>query len=272
MNEVIQRFGPEQNLMGVLTPAVGAPRPLGIVLLNAGVLHRIGPGRLNVRIARHLAQHGYTTVRFDLSGLGDSRTPRAAAPHREQAVADIRAVMDDLERAQGLSSFALWGICSGAENGYATALRDDRVAGLFMLDGYAYPTMKGLAIDYAARLRALSFEKLERRLRRLLERPGPNRSDAAAWGVAPLSRPPRGGFAADMEVLVGRGVCVEMVFSTNSDYWYPAQMRDAFRRNGFMEHVSCHHAPDMNHLVTLRASQQRLLALVDDWVAAIRLR
>lgn len=271
MEEIVLRLGPEQNLVGVVTPALGPSRPLAVLMLNAGVIHRIGPARMSVKTARHLAQRGYTAVRFDLSGRGDSRAPRNAVPHREQAVDDTKSVMDHLEREHGLSAFALWGICSGAENAYATALRDDRVAGLFMFDGYGYPTLKARAIDYASRLRALSFAKIEGRLRRMLHgaTARANPGDAEREAEAPLSPPPRARFAADMDRLVDRGVRVAMVFSTNSDYWYPTQMRDAFRRYGFMRGVVCHHAPDINHLVTLLAAQQRVLALIDEWIASI---
>lgn len=270
MKEVALRLGAEQNLVGVMTSPEGARRPLAVLTLNAGVIHRIGPARMHVRLGRHLAQRGYTAVRFDLSGVGDSRAPRAAAPHREQAIADIRAVMDHLERTQGLRAFALWGICSGAENAYRATLRDERVAGVFMLDGYVYPTLKGLAIDLVSRLRVLSFAKVQRRLGGLVRsaaeggRPAPG-----AELEAPLSRPTRAQFAADIERLVERGVRVAMLFSTNSGHRYPGQMHDAFRRCRFMSHVVCHHAPELNHLLTLHAAQQRVLALADEWIDAI---
>ncbi len=75
MRETICNFGPKNSLFGILTTpdenvrVAGAPIAL---ILNAGIVHRIGPFRLHVDIARRLASKGYSTLRLDLSGLGDS--------------------------------------------------------------------------------------------------------------------------------------------------------------------------------------------------------
>jgi alpha-beta hydrolase superfamily lysophospholipase len=55
----------------------GAPT---IVLLNTADDHRVGPNRMWVTLARRWARLGYRSVRFDLSGLGDSGT--RASQHR----------------------------------------------------------------------------------------------------------------------------------------------------------------------------------------------
>jgi pimeloyl-ACP methyl ester carboxylesterase len=239
------------------------------------VVHRIGPHRNNVKLARHLAQQGYTAVRFDISGVGDSRPPRDAAPIRQQAVRDIQAVMDYVQRDHGLKAFALYGICSGAWNGYATALADDRVRGVFMVDGYTYPTLKRHLIQFAARVRALSPGRVPaavlRRARRvmstLLRRTNPQ--DSVPPPAAPSFKPTREQFAADMGALVDRGVRVAMLFTGSifETYSYAAQLRDGFRGHGFVQQVTCHHTPEIDHLVTPLSAQRRLLELVTDWVA-----
>ena len=260
-------LGPERNIVGVLTRPAGEPRRIGLLILNAGVVHRIGPHRLSVKLARHAAGSGYAALRFDLSGLGDSRAPRAGAPHTEQALADIRAVMDDIGRNHGIDAFALFGICSGAEHAYVTALADERVAAIFMVDGYVYPTLKGRLIDLARRLRGLSVARIARRLRRLfpgVAPPGTPRGEHVP--EPPLRPPPRARFAAGMQCLVDRGVDVAMLFSVNAQYTYVGEMRDAFGRYGFMTRVACHHAPDMDHVITPLAAQDRFLCLIDEWL------
>ena len=49
-------FGPEQGLVGVLaSPPGGSDARVGCLLLNVGVNHRIGPRRINVKLARRFA-------------------------------------------------------------------------------------------------------------------------------------------------------------------------------------------------------------------------
>ena len=119
-----------------------SPRVLAALLFNAGVVPRIGPNRLNVRIARALAARGIPALRFDLSGRGDSAPARGMESYEQQAVADIRAAMNLLSERTGVSRFALMGICSGAENAFHAALADERVVGVTLMDSYHYPTLR----------------------------------------------------------------------------------------------------------------------------------
>ena len=59
MHELAVSFGPLKHLSGTLAlPDELAPAGVGFVMLNAGVVHRIGPHRFNVRLARRLADQG----------------------------------------------------------------------------------------------------------------------------------------------------------------------------------------------------------------------
>ena len=68
------RMGDDSSLVGIVTgPAPGTDdqgKP-AFVMLNSGILHRVGSCRLNVRMARALSAHGFTSLRFDFSGVGD---------------------------------------------------------------------------------------------------------------------------------------------------------------------------------------------------------
>jgi hypothetical protein len=276
MNEIALALGTDRHLVGVLTPPIGPRRPLAVVLLNAGVVHRIGPHRNSVKLARHLASQGYTALRFDVSGIGDSRMPRDGAPMREQILRDVRTALDHLQSQYGLQAFALYGICAGARMAYEAALADARVAGIFMLDGFAYPTWKARRVRYAARLRALTPQRVPAVVWRHLSgslTAGLRRSVAddgkPRLPTPPSSQPTRKQFAADMQAMVNRGLHVAMMYSGSvfGEYSYPAQLQDAFASHDFVAHIVCHHAPDIDHLVTSLASQRRLLELVDAWVA-----
>ena len=74
MNEQALSLGPNHSIVGILTspPRGVARKGIAVLLLNAGLIHHVGPNRLYVRLARVLASMGFSTVRFDFSGIGDS--------------------------------------------------------------------------------------------------------------------------------------------------------------------------------------------------------
>ncbi len=147
-------FGANNGLVGTLAlpdAPGGGVAGIGLLLFNAGIIHRIGPHRLNVRVARQLAACGIASIRFDLAGHGDSVRPSGDQSFEAQAVIDIRSAMDALGAAANLQRFAIFGFCSGAYHGFATALVDERVAGILMLDAYRYPTLKTHLYRYWAR-------------------------------------------------------------------------------------------------------------------------
>lgn len=143
---------------------------MGVVLLNVGIIHRMGPHRFNAKLARALAREGWATLRMDLSGQGDSGTPDEALPYEQQAVTDLQATMDHFQRLCKVEKFAIAGICSGAYNGLAAALADHRVAALWMLDGYAYPTARTRWNRYTGQLREAPLRALRSWTRKLVRR------------------------------------------------------------------------------------------------------
>src|SRR5262249_43385203 len=115
MKEFPILFGPEDApLMGmVTTPAEGGTAPVGCLMLNMGAGYRIGPRRINVKLARLLAGQGIPSLRMDLAGLGDSSAPKGPARFTQQAVADLQAAMKLLETTLGIQRFIVIGLCSG---------------------------------------------------------------------------------------------------------------------------------------------------------------
>ena len=137
VNERAVVFGANQSLIGIVTPgastALTAER-LGAIVLNAGFVHRIGPSRMGVRLARQLASDGLLTVRFDLSGIGDSAPRRDGRTFHDGAVRDTREVMNDLQSSEGIDRFVLLGLCSGADISFRTVLQDQRVTGAVLIN------------------------------------------------------------------------------------------------------------------------------------------
>ena len=135
MKERAVRCGPQGNLIGIVTPPAGdAPARAGFVFLNAGVVHHVGPNRMYVIAARRLAERGFLSVRFDLSGLGDSSSRRDATAFEQATALDISDVLSAVQRDYGTNRFVLAGLCSGAVAAFRGALADERVVGAVLLN------------------------------------------------------------------------------------------------------------------------------------------
>lgn len=278
MNEVSFSFGSRRHLSATLTlPPGERPARMGIVLLNVGIIHRMGPHRFNAKLARALAREGWATLRMDLSGQGDSGTPDEALPYEQQAVTDLQVAMDHFQRLCKVEKFAIAGICSGAYNGLAAALADHRVAALWMLDGYAYPTARTRWNRYTGQLREAPLRalrswtrKLVRRAARALRNVADQSMTQELWDFG-RDPPPREVFALDVQALVDRGVAVCVVYS-GSMRWhfnYPAQWRDAFSEFDFVERVRCEYLPQADHTATTLAAQQHLIRSLADWLRGL---
>ncbi len=129
------RFG---SLFGILTrPARVDPSRPAVIMMNAGTIHRIGPHRLYVTMARELAALGFTTLRMDLSGIGDS--PVVAGQEENlcypaTGLPDCQQAMAFLESTTGAHRFILAGLCSGGDIAFQLGITDRRVAGVVMLN------------------------------------------------------------------------------------------------------------------------------------------
>jgi hypothetical protein len=271
------RLGPEGQLVAILShpaAAPAAPPPaLALVLLNAGVLHRVGPHRLHVLLARRMAAAGVASLRLDLGGIGDSITTSDAASFRDSAVADTRTAMTDLTTAIGAERFVLFGVCAGADNSIATALVDDRVAGVVLIDPAVYATRR-------SRLRHLRTQLAEhggprdalrrglagavRRIRRVIAERGENAGDDAP--SEGRESPPVETFHRQLATLADRGVRVLAIYSGihGARYNHPDQLFELFPDlRGRIDHA---YFPDANHTFTERDAQAELIATVTGWM------
>ncbi|HJW53681.1 MAG TPA: hypothetical protein VJ577_00245 [Burkholderiaceae bacterium] len=275
------RFGPKQALIGTFClpePSFDAfaKARTGIVFFNSGIVHRVGPHRINVNAARLLARQGIPSLRFDLSGLGDSGRISDGRSFEEQAVADLRAAMTALGEAAGVDRFGLFGFCSGAYHGYHAAQVDARVAGLLLFDAYRYPTVRAHLNRLSLRFRQYGIARNTARIGiKLLHQLAARLRDGHS--KTPVSRAPSAGFivdhtskqdfAAGIARLLDRGVSVAMAFAGDGFevYNYPRQFHDAFRRLGIADRVDTSFFPDLDHVVTGVAAQQTLVDHVARW-------
>ena len=280
MKERIVQFGEGQGLVGILTtePAALRPELPGLLLLNAGVIHHIGANRLNVKLARDFARNGYPVLRFDLCGLGDSRPARSSEGFETQNVRDIRTALDCLAREAGCSHAIAIGLCSGADNIYASAIVDDRLRGLGLLDPYVYPT-RAAHVRYLLRRarepsRWLDFAR--RKTLALLDTLGLRRADAADARRPPAlqrvrTHPPLEDYAANLARLAGIGVQVLMVYTASCARALnaPEQVFATFRPYGLERGLSVRVMSHADHDFTEIATQRELIAGLLTWAARV---
>jgi pimeloyl-ACP methyl ester carboxylesterase len=128
--------GTKRSLVGIMTrsSSVQANMKPTVVILNTGIIHRIGHHRMSVALARLLAVAGFNVLRFDFAGVGDSEPRVDGLSPLESSLADLNEVMDWLERERGTSSIVLVGHCSGADHAILHGHSDPRVVGLVLMD------------------------------------------------------------------------------------------------------------------------------------------
>ncbi|MBK9082387.1 MAG: alpha/beta fold hydrolase [Rhizobiales bacterium] len=156
----------EGRLAGVLCAPEGVSRGRAILFLNAGANPRMGWARQTVRYARALARQGWTSLRIDVSGLGDSaRRPDrpAQVPYSDAPQDDVIAAID-LLAARGFADVAVIGPCSGAHLGFHTAVRDPRIAQLAMINLQVFVWTPGRSLAIAMRQSTRSAQHYRRRL------------------------------------------------------------------------------------------------------------
>lgn len=273
MSEHTSTFGEHQHLMGTITRTAGSA-DIGCILLCAGVIHRIGPHRFNVKLARALARAGHPALRLDLAAVGDSRSPPTETAYDEQAVVDIRAAIDHLIAQTGVTRVVLIGLCSGAVYSLRTALRDERVTGIHMIDGYAYATARTRRERYLQRARTITPAVIGKSLRSRLMRDKTANASPPGGQAAPdygLAHPPQAEVAADLERLLKRGVSIYQMFSGSilQHYNYAEQFAEGFAQWPALAAVRTEYTPHIDHTATALSAQQELIDKIVPWVVAI---
>ncbi|HEY1547170.1 MAG TPA: alpha/beta fold hydrolase [Kofleriaceae bacterium] len=275
ISEDVVRFGNADQLVGIVSrpDRTHATRDTpSVVILNAGVIHRVGPHRLHVVLARRLAELGFATLRLDLGGIGDSVASSDATTFRDSAVADTRLALAGL----GAKRYVIFGVCAGADNALATALVDDRVAAIVLVDPYVYANRRGQLRAAVAKVRALGpREALVRGVRaaeriakaKLAQRYArdPDEPDQAGGREAP----PIASYRADLGKLVARGVRVLAIYSGvhGAKYNAPDQLFELFPElRGKIDRAYFPHA---NHTFTELDVQHELVATTASWIARL---
>ncbi|MGI8624081.1 MAG: hypothetical protein ACR2NB_11505, partial [Solirubrobacteraceae bacterium] len=131
-----------------------APRPFGLVLLNAGAVRHTGPNRMWVEAARRSAGRGIPVLRLDIEGLGDSDgdgrpyvdTARLYAPGLAEQVSES---VSELVRDGVADHWIVAGLCAGASWAFHAALADDdRVTSVILINPFAFFFDEELVVEH----------------------------------------------------------------------------------------------------------------------------
>jgi dienelactone hydrolase len=280
MSRVVEHavvVGRRKALIGVIAqPAetAGMPDRPAVIILNAGIIHRVGPSRLHVDLARTLAAIGATVLRFDLSGIGDSEPRDDGLAPLDSSLADIREAIDWLDTSRGFRRIVLIGLCSGADHAAIYGGSDSRVVGLVLLDP-SIPRTKGYYWRHlGARLRQPGWLKLPLRenpiwgiIKRYFHRTA---ASPPAAGQAPSLDSPvvRAFLGKAYQASVDRGIEFLSVLTAGREdrHNYREQFLDAFPNVAFGTRVRLEYFAASDHTFTYEADRIRLIEVIKEWM------
>ncbi len=261
-------LGDGHQLFGIRTLPTGIrPSKHGVIILNSGLLHHVGPFRLNIDLADRLAKDGYAVICLDQSGKGES--PRRKGMNRQQSVLlDYDDAMAELSQ-YGISHAVLIGLCSGADDASLITSHRETVSGIVALDGYARRNfryyLKHVVTHYGRRIFSLAswFRFLRRKA-----------SQTATDGVnEELDDITIRNWGSDSEMLgqysrfLGSGGKLLAIFTTGQDYYnHLGQLAAEISvppETGMVEEV---YYADADHTYSLASHRTRLLDQINKWM------
>lgn len=277
--ETALNFGEQNGLVGVLTRSLDAPpTDVALVILNAGVLHRVGPNRVHVRLARAVAQAGTPCLRFDLPGIGDSRNVEGAATLLEEAVIGIGQAFDVLERHDVAKRFLVFGLCSGADHAFVIACTDPRVVGIAMVDPTViFPTSKAKALRFlkwmvrpGGWLRLLGGRyNVTSRLMGLARDAEAESVGSAKVGMTVSEH--RARIEQELQGMLERDVqlCYLITGARTQQYQYRRQLFDTFPRLPLERSTRVEIFPESEHTFHRESERETLREAVLSWVGSV---
>ncbi len=288
MREHTLQFGARDRLVGTIClpdsvdlTAATPGAEIGVISFNAGFISRHGPHRLNVKLSRLLTDRGFPSLRFDLSGLGDSNPSPGDLEISARTRQDLKDAVDLLTARAGVEKVILVGLCSGTDACLDAAAADARVAGIYLLDPWAFPTPR-------ARLNTLQ-KKIGRRgtlvrvllaATRALRGISSGRSGAASGDrllAAALDvrvKPTPQEFARILQAAARHGANLHILYtgSSTATYNYDSQFRELFGPLGAPTTIAVEYRPDYSHMFTEIWMQAELLDRLAGWCERLRTR
>ena len=272
MKESVFTIGKSTQLVGVLTEAeaksTSEHKPT-VLILNSGLLGRIGPFRLHVQLARQLAKTGYNAFRLDLSGIGDSERHNDNRSNEEKHLSDIKEVMDFLEKEIDAEKFIIMGICTGAVNAHKTMLHDNRALAAVCIDGYIYKTCKYyinyyLPKIFSAQIWLNHINDLYNRIFNKTENKIVEDDDKKLnyrWEL-----PPKEETETELQKFIDKNTHLFCIYTSTWACNYSNQLADAFPSLKFGNNIQSVYLSDATHTFPVPEDRKALIETISEWL------
>lgn len=272
--EKVFLMGEKRNLVGILSQSdsakTGEEKPF-ILMLNSGLVHRPGPFRMNTEFAMLLAEQGFSSFRFDLSGIGDSeKQAMDSMLYKDRNLSDVGEAIDFIVEKVNPARIIVMGLCTGADLAHRSAAKYDEISGSILLDGYGYPTQQFYLKRYAPLL--MNPVRLLAAVRRIVKRILPLDSadnlgesgvDAYYWEL-----PDKSDYIADMNAMHQAGKKHFYAYTSGvSEYYnYEQQFFDSFKGEDFCSDVKVHFFNGSDHTYILHQQRMYLFDAMLEWI------
>ncbi len=229
-----------------------------VVMLNAGLIHRVGPFRMNIELAERLARRDIDVFRFDLPAVGDMPAGGGSRPEER-----VRIAMDTVAAITGSDRFIIGGVCSAADLAWKLPALDARVRGLLLLDPCA---VRGPWFHWA-QLRHFVSRPMAgwgRMLRHQLQRSWNNGDAAPAGRDWPSERE----FIAGNRRMAEAGIGMYALYTAGvTDYFlHPRQMRAGFPDDSNEPRLRLRFRPDVDHILFVPRQRAEILDDIASWL------
>jgi exosortase A-associated hydrolase 1 len=261
------------ELIGILHGSSGEP-DTGVVIVVGGPQYRIGSHRQFHLLARSLADANIPVLRFDCRGMGDSE---GEFPGFEAIGPDIAAAIEAFRHhVPSLTRLVLWGLCDATPAIAELARRDERIAGIVLLNPWVrseegrartvlkhYYWRRAINPEFLRRLASGAFD-WRRSARGVVE----NLRTVFAGGGGGMSPVERIG--ENVQQFRGR---VLLIISgrdlTAKEFDDAAAASPRWRKILAGERVTRHVLAEANHTFARRAWRDQVAAWTRDWLATL---
>ncbi len=270
MKETAHIFGRHNGLVGVVSRGAqdDTLRPC-VIVQNSGLLPRTGSFRLSVLLSRGVSALSFCVLRFDLSGIGDSKRHLDNRSFGERHQGDVNDAMDFMSATFGYSSFILVGVCAGADLSHKVSVTDNRVVGAIFIDGYSYPTIRYYLKHYGGKLFSPAAVWINRGRRITAswtgEQDEDEDDDPRKIGYY-FVNPPRRKTRSEIEAMVSRGMQLKFIYTeSNDEVLYSEQLLESLQLTHLAGDIKVNRLENTTHSSHFHKGRSILLKNIFDW-------